>query len=87
LVGLTAAVPQEWKMSWVRKAVAVVMVGGALMCTALAEDPNIPTVVDVGPYVSSAITKLAAVIMVVLGGCFGVMLVKGGWKWAGRIFK
>lgn len=60
---------------------AVLFVGSS----AYADTVTLPaTGLDIGSYVTAAITALAAVLAVVVGGYFAFLLVKKAMRWAGR---
>ncbi len=50
-----------------------------------AADVTIPTTgLDIGGYITAAITAVAAVFAVVVGGYFAFLIVKKAMRWAGK---
>lgn len=55
------------------------------VAAASAADVTIPTTgLDIGGYITAAITAVAAVFAVVVGGYFAFLIVKKAMRWAGK---
>lgn len=64
--------------------VAIMMMFGVCSSFATGGVTLPSTGIDVGEYVTAAITALGSVLAVVVGGYFAFLLVKKALRWAGR---
>jgi len=59
------------------------LVAGGIVSTASATDITLPdTGIDIGAYITAAITALAAPVGVAIGGWFAWLLIRKAIKWA-----